>query len=110
MLRSVWIHVPRSKQERAFRILTELLNPSGLQVISLRHGRDESENGSRGFHPISADELIHFARDRAISLRGRNEHPDRSRNHIHWEWLVFGMPAGRPTKKQCREVRRLKQK
>ena len=56
LLRSVWMHVPRSKQERAFRILTELLNPSGLLVIS---------------------------------LRGQYQHPDRSRDHVHWEWLVL---------------------
>ncbi len=92
LLRSVWMHVPKSRQERAFRILTELLNPSGLLVISLRLGSDEEENRSRGFHPISADELIQYARDRAVSLRGRYEHPDRSREHIHWEWLVFEMP------------------
>ena len=92
LLRSVWMHVPRSGQERAFRILTELLNPSGLLVISLRHGRDEEENRSRGFHPINSGELIRYARDRAISLRGRYEHPDRSRDHVHWEWLVFEMP------------------
>ena len=92
LLRSVWMHVPRTKQERAFRILTELLNPSGLLVISLRHGRDEEENRARGFHPISADGLIGYARDRAISLRGRYEHPDRSRDHVRWEWLVFEMP------------------
>lgn len=92
LLRSVWMHVPKSRQERAFRILTELLNPSGLLVISLRHGRDKEENRARGFHPASADELIQYARDRAISLRGRYEHPDRTRDHVHWEWLVFEMP------------------
>ena len=92
LLRSVWMHVPRSSQERAFRILTELLNPSGLLVISLRHGSDEDENRARGFHPVSADDLIRYARDRAISLRGQYEHPDRSRDHVHWEWLVFEMP------------------
>lgn len=92
LLRSVWMHVPVSRQERAFRILTELLNPSGLLVISLRHGRDDEENRTRGFHPVSADELIRYARNRAISLRGQYEHPDRSRDHVNWEWLVFEMP------------------
>ncbi len=92
LLRSVWMHVPKASQERAFRIMAELLNPGGLLVISLRHGRDEDENRSRGFHPISADELLRYARDRAISLRGRYKHPDRSKSHIDWEWLVFEMP------------------
>ena len=92
LLRSVWMHVPESKRERAFRILSELLNPSGLFVISLRHGSDEQENLDRGFHPVSADKLIEYAKSRAISLKYQHSHPDRSRNHIRWEWLVFAMP------------------
>lgn len=100
LLRSVWMHVPASKQERAFRILSELLNPSGLLVISLRHGSDEAENKARGFHPISAEKLINFARDRAISLQGKYEHPDRSRNHIQWEWLVMEKRADKADKQQ----------
>ncbi|MFO7582170.1 hypothetical protein [Guyparkeria sp.] len=35
---AVWMHVPPSHRERAFRILTELLAPSGMLVITLRHG------------------------------------------------------------------------
>ncbi len=93
LLRSVWMHVPGSEQERAFRVLAALLKPAGLLVISLRHGRDEAENRARGFHPVSGDELIRYAGDRAVRLRGRYEHPDRSRSHIRWEWLVFELPA-----------------
>ena len=93
LLRSVWMHVPQAKRERAFRILSELLNPSGLLVISLRHGSDEAENRDRGFHPISSGELIEYAQSRVISLKGRYEHPDRTRGHIRWEWLVFAMPS-----------------
>ena len=91
LLRSVWMHVPESKRERAFRILSELLNPSGMLVISLRHGSDEQENRDRGFHPISAPELLDYARaiSRPISLKGQHGLPDRSRSHIHWEWLIF---------------------
>ena len=43
LLSAVWMHVAPSTRERAFRILSELLNPSGLLVISLRHGSDENE-------------------------------------------------------------------
>jgi len=91
LLRSVWMHVPESSREQAFRTLSGLLNPSGLLVISLRHGSDEAENRARGFHPISADELIDYAHapPPAITLKGQYEHPDRRRSHIRWEWLVF---------------------
>ena len=89
LLRSVWMHVPRSKRERAFRILSELLNPSGLLVISLRHGSDEQENRDRGFQPVSVDELLGYARTRAIRLKGQYSHPDRARSHVQWEWAVW---------------------
>jgi len=92
LLCAVWMHVPQSARERAFRILSDLLNPAGLLVISLRHGSDEAENRARGFHPISAGELIEYARTRAITLKGQHNHPDRRRSHIRWEWLVFAMP------------------
>ncbi len=85
LLSAVWMHVSQRNRERAFRILTELLNPSGLLVISLRHGRDEEESRIRGFHSINADELIHHAKARAIELRGRYREPDSSRAHVEWE-------------------------
>ncbi len=91
LLCSVWMHVPQSVRARAFRILSDLLNPSGLLVISLRHGSDEAENRARGFHPISAGELIDYAHapSAATTLKAQYEHPDRRRSHIRWEWLVF---------------------
>ena len=44
LLSAVWMHVPPKDRERAFRILSELLNPSGLLVVTLRQGQDEEEN------------------------------------------------------------------
>lgn len=38
LLSAVWMHLAPSTRERAFRILTELLAPSGMLVITLRHG------------------------------------------------------------------------
>ena len=92
LLSAVWMHLASSTRERAFRILSELLNPSGILVISLRHGSDENENRDRGFHVVSADELIGYARDRAISLRGQYSHADLTREHVRWETLAFVMP------------------
>jgi len=99
LLRSVWMHVPPRCREQAFRVLSGLLAPSGLLVISLRHGSDEAENRSRGFHPVSAGELIDLAQGRAVTLRDQCDHADRSRSHIHWQWLLFeesGKGAGSP--------------
>ena len=55
---AVWMHVAPKGRERAFRILAELLGPSGLLVITLRLGGDATENSARGFHDASAEELI----------------------------------------------------
>ncbi len=92
LLSGVWMHVAPRVRERAFRLLTELLNPSGLLVIMLRQGGDAAENAARGFHDTSAEELIGFANRRAVALRSRSTQPDLTRPGIHWETLVFAMP------------------
>ena len=68
LLSAVWMHVPPTARERAFRILSELLKPSGVLVITLRHGSDEEENAQRGFHSVSADEVLEYAKRRAVAL------------------------------------------
>ncbi len=92
LLSAVWMHVAPKTRERAFRILSELLNPSGLLVITLRRGGDAAENAARGFHDTSAEELAGFANHRAIALRSHTTQPDLTRPGIHWETLVFAMP------------------
>ena len=92
LLSAVWMHVAPKVRERAFRILTELLSPSGLLVITLRRGGDAVENAARGFHDTSAEELIGFANRRAIALRSHSTQPDLTRPGIHWESLVFAIP------------------
>ena len=92
LLSAVWMHIPQTKRERAFRILTELLGPSGILVISLRHGSDQKENTERNFHKVSADELLAYAQKRAISVSTQASHKDLTRAHVSWETLVFRMP------------------
>ena len=58
LLSAVWMHVAPKDRERAFRILSDLLGPSGLLVITLRLGGDAAENAARGFHDTSVDEEI----------------------------------------------------
>lgn len=92
LLSAVWMHVPPTSRERAFRILTELLKPSGVIVITLRYGSDEQENVLRGFHTVAADEVLEYARLRAVSLTKRYSTSDQTRAHVSWETLVFTMP------------------
>ncbi|MEX0828566.1 MAG: hypothetical protein WD005_06430, partial [Haliea sp.] len=74
-------------------ILTELLAPGGVLVISLRHGTDKKENKARGFHPVSVSELEHLARRRALSMAGVSRATDhRDRAHVSWETVVLELP------------------
>lgn len=89
LLSAVWMHVSPTARERSFRIVSELLKPSGVMVMTLRHGSDEQENAQRGFHSVSADEVLEYARRRAVALTDRSNMPDQSRSHVSWETLVF---------------------
>jgi SAM-dependent methyltransferase len=92
LLSAVWMHVPPSQRERAFRVISELLKPSGVLVITLRHGRDEAENQERGFFEVSADELMTLSKQRALAVTGRLSEPDLIRSHVEWETIIFAMP------------------
>ena len=93
LLSAVWMHVAQPRRERAFKKLSELLKPGGVLVITLRHGQDEEENAARGFHEVSADELIEYATSRALHFTSRSREPDtEARQGVSWETLVFTMP------------------
>lgn len=92
LLSAVWMHVPPGKRERAFRIIAELLAPSGVLVITLRKGRDEAENEQRGFLPVTVEEILGYAQRRALAVTGHSSKPDLSRSHVDWETVVFTLP------------------
>jgi SAM-dependent methyltransferase len=93
LLSAVWMHIPNAKRERAFRILSELLAPGGILVISLRQGKDKAENQARSFHTVSIKELEHLARGRALSTLSVFRHSDsQNRGHVSWETVVMTMP------------------
>jgi len=92
LISAVWQHIPPLQRERAFRILTELLNPGGFIVISLRMGSDVEENSLRGFHEVSSEELDGFARNRALVKCLYSEMSDSSRNDIRWGYVAYRSP------------------
>ena len=93
LVSAVWQHVRPKQRKRVFRILCELLSPSGLLIVSLRNGDDEHENEAREFFQVSSEELVAFAHQRAISTLGSFPGvPDLSRKHIKWDWHIFEMP------------------
>jgi SAM-dependent methyltransferase len=92
LLSAVWMHVAHGERERTFRIISELLKPSGVLVITLRQGSDSQENVERGFHSVSSEEVLEYARRRAVALTARVCVPDQLREHVSWETLVFTLP------------------
>lgn len=93
LLSAVWMHIPAPRRERAFRILSELLAPGGILVISLRQGKDEEENISRSFHKVSIQEVEHFAKGRALSVQSVSHKSDnQNRGHVSWDTVVMTMP------------------
>ncbi len=101
LISAVWMHIPPGQEgktrERAFRILTDLLAPGGIIIFTLRHSSNtkasEKENAARGFYPVSADELEHFAKQRAVAALACHKTNDQlKRSHVTWETLVFKLP------------------
>lgn len=92
LLSAVWMHVPphQRQRQRAFRILTELLAPGGILVVSLRHGTDQQENKARGFFSVSREELDQFARQKALASIDVIQQADgMNRPLVRWETLVY---------------------
>jgi SAM-dependent methyltransferase len=91
LLSAVWMHIPPADRERAFRILTDMLAPGGLLVITLRHS--SVEEPERQFYPVNAEELNQFANRRAIALLQQTHEQDAlNRAGVSWDTLVYKMP------------------
>lgn len=92
LVSAVWMHIAPSARERAFRILAELLAPSGLLVITLRHGPGDAE---RQFHEVSKAELEAFARQRAlvpVALQTFTAADQLKRADVWWETALYRLP------------------
>jgi hypothetical protein len=84
------MYLPPTQRERAFRILTELLAPGGLLVVTLRHGPSPDE---RVFHETDRGELEALARRRAlVTLQAEADDDRLGRDAVWWETLVFRLP------------------
>lgn len=94
LVSAVWMHLPPTSRQRAFRILTELLAPSGLLVVTLRHGPGD---GERQFYEVSRAELDSFARQRAVIpvlLSDVRQADELERKDVWWETAAY-RPSGR---------------
>lgn len=88
LMSAVWMHLPASQHQRAMRIVSELLAPGGLLVISLRQGPDDNKR----FYSVCADDVIALAHERALVNKHQSRGPDSVRPEIEWDVLVFQLP------------------
>ena len=90
LVSAVWMHLKPADRERAFRILTELMAPGGLLVITLRHGPDDLQ---RNFHAVNSQELEVLARNRALVTVDVSAESDIfNRPGVSWQAMVFRLP------------------
>lgn len=90
VLSAVWMHLPSSHRDRAFRKLANLLKPSGHLIISLRHGPNSDD---REMHEVSIDELAKLSQKYGLSVKHAQADDDTlERKSVYWETVVMQLP------------------
>lgn len=90
LLSGVWMHVPPSDRERAFRKLTECLKPGGHLVITIR---SDSPSDERTTYATSIGELRDLSHSFALEFLDDTQSDDQlGRANLRWKAVVFRLP------------------
>lgn len=90
LVSAVWMHIPPSDRERAFRKLTECLKPGGHLIITLR---SEPPDDERTTYTTSIGELRDLSHSFALEFLDDRNTPDRlGRQYLDWKVVVFRLP------------------
>jgi len=91
LLSAVWMHIPESQRERAFRKISNLLKPGGKLVISLRHG---TKTDDRDMYDVSFSQVLKYSQNHALTLliHQKNDDDKLKRDNVSWETVVFQLP------------------
>lgn len=90
LVSAVWMHLPPSQHERAFRKLCGLLKPGGKLVITLRNG---SFDDGRTNYPVTTGELKRLATENVMQVLHEEHSADKmGRADVSWDTLVFQLP------------------
>ncbi len=96
LVSAVWMHIPPSSRERAFRKLSSLLKPNGKLVISLRHSTNQNQlHEERAMYHVSTSEQIQLANKFGLSyLEASNQkQADKlGRDDVYWQTVVLTLP------------------
>lgn len=89
LLSAIWMHVPPSDRERAFRKLTELLKPGGHLVITLH---SELPEDKRTAYETSTAELRDLSHSFALEFLEDAQTDDQLGRDLRWTSVVFRLP------------------
>lgn len=89
-LSAVWMHVPPTSRQRAFRKLVTLLRPGGRIMMSLRQGPPPAD---RVMYPTQVDEIEKLARSHGLAVTRITRATDRhGRKDVSWQTICLQAP------------------
>lgn len=84
------MHLSPDEQQRALRVVSSLLAPGGLLVITYREGSNSDE---RQFHSVNMGMLDSWARDLALlPVQAIHNNDQLGRQGVAWHLRVFRLP------------------
>jgi SAM-dependent methyltransferase len=89
-LSAVWMHVPPTSRQRAFRKLVTILRPGGWIMMSLRQGPPPDD---RVMYDTHADEVVQLARSHGLAVIRVTLTNDRlGRENVTWQTVYLQAP------------------
>ncbi len=89
-LSAVWMHVPPTSRQRAFRKMVTLLQPGGRIMMSLRQGPPPDD---REMYPTHVDEVEKLARSHGLTVIRVTRANDRlGREGVTWQTVCLQAP------------------
>ncbi len=85
LISAVWMHLPPTQHARAMRLVSDLLAPGGLLVVTLRKGPDAEGR----FHAVEPDRFLETAQEIGLSGIRYKKQGDLTRSEISWEILAL---------------------
>lgn len=84
---AVWMHMPPSERTKGMASFTQLLAPSGVLALSLRHGPPPPD---RPMYAIDADETIAAAQEAGLAnIHNEPREDTAKRPGVSWTMLAF---------------------
>ena len=89
-LSAIWMHVPPTSRQRAFRKMVTLLRPGGRIMMSLRQGQPPD---GREMYPTHVDEVEKLARSHGLAVARVTQANDRlGREGVTWQTVCLQAP------------------